>query len=77
MWRKRPFDSELQQGLGLRLPDGKHCRIVASSPQGCTENHSGLILPVTRTCAGHSKTIEAQVKGRGSGILHPASSLGG
>ena len=77
MWRERPFDGGLQQALGPAGTHGKHCRIVASSPQGRTENHNVPILPVTRRRSKHSKTVEAQVKGRGSGILHPASSLGG
>jgi hypothetical protein len=77
MWRERPFDSDMDEGLGISRHNGKHCPIVALPPQGRTENHTSLILPVTAGCASHSKASEAQVKGRGSGILHPASSLGG
>jgi hypothetical protein len=66
-----------KQGKAMGLHERYHCRIVASPPQGPTENHTGRILPVTPARAGHSKASEAQVKGRGSGILLPTSSLGG
>jgi hypothetical protein len=78
MRRERPLRKEV---MAPRLEgvahNGKRCRIVALPPHVRIENHSGPILPVTPARAGHSKISEAQVKGRGSGILHPASSLGG
>jgi hypothetical protein len=63
MWRERPFDKDVGEGLehsdggwnrrrlamggkqgkAMGLHERCHCQIVASPPQGRTENHNGLI----------------------------------